>query len=74
MKALTKNKDNKNNNVILKWALGNFMLCSAEHNVAEQWMLKLELGKKKPTRWAGEDQFVSKMGSLHRLVMMELFI
>jgi len=37
-------------------------------------MLKLVLKRKMPKRWAGEDQFVSKMGSLHRIAMMELFI
>lgn len=58
----------------MKWALGFFTVCSAEHYVAELWMLKLELKRKMPKRWAGEDQFVSKMGSLHRIAMMELFI
>lgn len=53
---------------------GLFTVCSAEHYVAELWMLKLELKRKMPKRWAGEDQFVSKMGSLHRIAMMELFI
>lgn len=49
-------------------------LCAFLHFVAELWMLKLELKRKMPKRWAGEDQFVSKMGSLHRLAVMELFI
>lgn len=37
-------------------------------------MLKLNLNKKMPKRWAAENRFVSKMGSLHRIAMMELFI
>lgn len=37
-------------------------------------MLKSELKRKMPKRWVGKDQFVSKMGSLHRLAMMELLI
>lgn len=73
MKALTKTKYNKNKNIILKWALGFFTLYSAEHYVAELWMLKLALKRIMPKR-TGEDQFVSKMGSLHRIAMMELFV
>lgn len=72
MKALRKSKY-KENNIILKWALGYFMLCTAEHYVAELWMLKLELKRKVPNRWAGEDKFVTKMGSSHKLAMMDLF-
>lgn len=74
MEALWKSKYNENNNIILNWTLGFFMLCSAEHYVAELWMLKLELKRKMPNRWAGEDQFVSKMGSSHKLAVMDLFI
>lgn len=74
IKTLRKSKYNEKN-IILKWALGFFMLCSAEHYVVELWMLKLELKRKMPDRWwAGEDKFITKMGSSHKLAMMDILI
>lgn len=36
--------------------------------------IKIRAEKKNANRWAGEDQFVTKMGSSQKLAKMDLFI